>query len=81
MIFDYTPGNLLVVELDKRKHLSRIVLGLIKSDDLSDKKMTKLLKGTIVLFSNLGQAASISIHGVIYKNCDKCMICRLAKAL
>ena len=24
MIFDYTPGNLLVVELDKRKHLSRI---------------------------------------------------------
>ncbi|KAG0511955.1 MAG: hypothetical protein NPMRD1_50051 [Nitrosopumilales archaeon] len=24
MIFDYTPGNLLVVELDKRKHLSKI---------------------------------------------------------
>lgn len=24
MIFDYTPGNLLVVELDKRNHLSRI---------------------------------------------------------
>ncbi len=24
MIFDYTPGNLLVVELDKRKHLSTI---------------------------------------------------------
>lgn len=24
MIFDYTPGNLLVVELDKRRHLSRI---------------------------------------------------------
>ncbi len=24
MIFDYTPGNLLVVELDRRKHLSRI---------------------------------------------------------
>ncbi len=25
MIFDYTPGNLLVVELDKRKHLSKIM--------------------------------------------------------
>jgi len=24
MIFDYTPGNLLVVELDKKRHLSRI---------------------------------------------------------
>ena len=24
MIFDYAPGNLLVVELDKKKHLSRI---------------------------------------------------------
>ena len=24
MIFDYTPGNLLVVELDKKKHLSKI---------------------------------------------------------
>ena len=42
------------------------VLGLIKSDDLSEQKMTKLLKGAIVffsnleiLFSNLGKAASI----------------------
>ena len=29
------------------------VLGLIKSEDLSEQKMTKLLKGAIVLFSNL----------------------------
>ena len=42
------------------------VLGLIKSEDLSEQKMTKLLKGAIVLFSNLvilfsnlGKAASI----------------------
>ena len=47
------------------------VLGLIKFEDLSAQKMTKLLKGAIiffanlvVLFSNLGQAASISICGV-----------------
>ena len=42
------------------------VLRLIKSEDLSEQKMTKFLKGTIVLFSylviffsNLGKAASI----------------------
>ena len=42
------------------------VLRLIKSEDLSEQKMTKLLKGAIVLFSNLvilcsslGKAASI----------------------
>ena len=26
MIFDYTPGNLLVVELDRKKHLSKIFM-------------------------------------------------------
>ena len=35
------------------------VLGLVKSEDLSEQKMTKLLKGAIVLFSNLRKAASI----------------------
>ena len=42
------------------------VLGLIKSEDLSEQKMPKLLKGAIVFFSNLviffsnpGKAASI----------------------
>ena len=42
------------------------VLGLIKSEDLSEQKITKLLKGAtvlfsklVVLFSNLGKAASI----------------------
>ena len=45
------------------------VLGLIKSEDLSKQKMTRLLKGPIllfsnlvILFSNLGKEASI--HGV-----------------
>lgn len=33
MIFDYTPGNLLVVELDKRKHLSRIYYDYWNADD------------------------------------------------
>ncbi len=33
MIFDYTPGNLLVVELDKRKHLSRIHYDYWDADD------------------------------------------------
>lgn len=33
MIFDYTPGNLLVVELDKRKHLSRIYYDYWDADD------------------------------------------------
>ena len=47
------------------------VLGLFKSEDLSEQKMTKLLKAPIVLFSNivilfsnLGKAESISIRGV-----------------
>jgi len=33
MIFDYTPGNLLVVELDRKKHLSRIFYEYWKADD------------------------------------------------
>src|SRR5579863_4877421 len=33
MIFDYTPGNLLVVELDKRKHLSHIYYDYWNADD------------------------------------------------
>lgn len=33
MIFDYTPGNLLVVELDKRKHLSHIYYDYWSADD------------------------------------------------
>jgi len=33
MIFDYTPGNLLVVELDKRKHLSRIYYEYWNADE------------------------------------------------
>ncbi len=33
MIFDYTPGNLLVVELDKRRHLSRIFYDYWNADD------------------------------------------------
>ncbi|NIP61426.1 MAG: AAA family ATPase [Nitrosopumilaceae archaeon] len=33
MIFDYTPGNLLVVELDKRKHLSKIFYEYWNADD------------------------------------------------
>ena len=35
MIFDYAPGNLLVVELDKKKHLSRIYYDYWNADDLS----------------------------------------------
>jgi len=33
MIFDYRPGNLLVVELDKRRHLSRIYYDYWNADD------------------------------------------------
>ncbi|MFZ0185122.1 MAG: AAA family ATPase [Nitrosotalea sp.] len=33
MIFDYTQGNLLVVELDKRKHLSKIYYDYWNADD------------------------------------------------
>ncbi|MCY3853776.1 MAG: AAA family ATPase [Thaumarchaeota archaeon] len=33
MVFDYTPGNLLVVELDKKKHLSRIFYDYWNADN------------------------------------------------
>ena len=33
MIFDYTPGNLLVVELDQKKHLSKIYYDYWNADD------------------------------------------------
>ena len=33
MIFDYTPGNLLVVELDRRRHLSKIFRDYWNADD------------------------------------------------
>src|SRR3989344_4734833 len=42
MIFDYTPGNLLVVELDKRKHLSKIFYDYWHADD---KTLTPILYG------------------------------------
>ncbi len=42
MIFDYTPGSLLVVELDKRKHLSRIFYDYWNADD---KTLTPILYG------------------------------------
>jgi len=42
MIFDYTPGNLLVVELDRRKHLSRIFYDYWNADD---KTLTPILYG------------------------------------
>jgi len=42
MIFDYTPGNLLVVELDMKKHLSRIFYDYWKADDAT---LTPILYG------------------------------------
>ncbi len=42
MIFDYAPGNLLVVELDKRKHLSRIFYDYWNADD---ETLTPILYG------------------------------------
>lgn len=42
MIFDYTPGNLLVVELDRRRHLSRI---FYEYWDADDKTLTPILYG------------------------------------
>lgn len=35
MIFDYTPGNLLVVELDRRRHLSKIFYDYWNADDMT----------------------------------------------
>ncbi len=42
MIFDYKPGNLLVVELDKRKHLSHIYYDYWNADDQT---LTPILYG------------------------------------
>jgi len=42
MIFDYAPGNLLVVELDKRKHLSKIYYDYWNA---SDETLTPILYG------------------------------------
>jgi len=42
MIFDYTPGNLLVVELDKRRHLSKIFYDYWNADD---KTLSPILYG------------------------------------
>jgi len=42
MIFDYTPGNLLVVELDSKKHLSKIFYDYWKADDAT---LTPILYG------------------------------------
>ncbi|HEV2192983.1 MAG TPA: AAA family ATPase [Nitrosopumilaceae archaeon] len=42
MIFDYTPGNLLVVELDKRKHLSHIYYDYWNAEDQT---LTPILYG------------------------------------
>ncbi len=42
MIFDYAPGNLLVVELDKKKHLSRIFYDYWNADDAT---LTPILYG------------------------------------
>ena len=42
MIFDYTLGNLLVVELDKKRHLSRIFYDYWNADD---KTLTPILYG------------------------------------
>src|SRR5256886_1775005 len=42
MIFDYTPGNLLVVELDKRIHLSHIYYDYWNADD---QRLTPILYG------------------------------------
>ena len=42
MIFDYNPGNLLVVELDRRRHLSRIFYDYWNADD---KTLTPILYG------------------------------------
>lgn len=42
MIFDYTPGNLLVVELDKKKHLSQIYYDYWNA---ADETLTPILYG------------------------------------
>ncbi len=58
MIFDYTPGNLLVVELDKRKHLSHIYYDYWNADDQT---LTPILYGL-----SRGLVESISDRGIGY---------------
>ena len=60
MIFDYTPGNLLVVELDKKKHLSRIFYDYWKADDAT---LTPILYGL-----SKGLVGSITDRGVGYNS-------------
>jgi len=56
MIFDYTPGNLLVVELDRKKHLSKIFYDYWKADDAT---LTPILYGL-----SKGLVDSITDRGV-----------------
>jgi len=60
MIFDYTPGNLLVVELDKRKHLSHIYYDYWNADDQT---LTPILYGL-----SRGLVESIIDRGIGYNS-------------
>jgi len=60
MIFDYTPGNLLVVELDRKKHLSRIFYDYWKADDAT---LTPILYGL-----SKGLVDSITDRGIGYNS-------------
>ena len=50
MIFDYTPGNLLVVELDKRKTFKQDILRLLecRRDKTLDTNSIWIVKGNQV---------------------------------
>lgn len=56
MIFDYTPGNLLVVELDRRRHLSKIFYDYWNADD---KTLTPVIYGL-----SRGLVQSITDRGI-----------------
>ncbi len=58
MIFDYNPGNLLVVELDRRRHLSKIFYDYWNADD---KTLTPILYG---LSRGLVQSITDSSMGI-----------------
>jgi len=60
MIFDYTPGNLLVVELDRKKHLSKIFYDYWKADDDT---LTPILYGL-----SKGLVDSITDRGIGYNS-------------
>jgi predicted ATP-dependent endonuclease of OLD family len=60
MIFDYTSGNLLVVELDKRKHLSHIYYDYWNADDQT---LTPILYGL-----SRGLVESIIDRGIGYNS-------------